>query len=83
MKVFKINALDVAKFYDVVKGQVFDMLNYKKGIFTNNIRILSERFQLNQEAFNRPYFLRVPANRTFKNARMMNFGRSWPEFENY
>lgn len=37
---------------------VSEMLNYKKGLSKETIRILSDRFKLNQEAFNRPYELK-------------------------
>jgi len=36
------------------------------------IRIFSERFKLNREAFNREYTLKVPENAHFKNARVMS-----------
>ncbi len=48
------------------------MLNYKKGLSKETIRILSERFKLNQEAFNRTYELNVTVNAKFKNAKLMN-----------
>ena len=34
------------------------MLNYKKGLSKDTVRILSQKFKLKQEAFNRPYELR-------------------------
>lgn len=45
---------------------------YKKGLSKETIRILSERFKLTQDAFNRPYELHVPVNPKFKDAKMMN-----------
>lgn len=72
MKDHKMKAVDVANLLDVSKGLVSDMLNYKKGLSKDTIRILSERFKLNQEAFNRPYELHVPVDRKFKDAKMMN-----------
>jgi HTH-type transcriptional regulator/antitoxin HigA len=48
------------------------MLNYKKGLSKDTIRMLSQRFKLIQEAFNRPYELNVSVSPKFKNARMMN-----------
>jgi HTH-type transcriptional regulator/antitoxin HigA len=48
------------------------MLNYKKGLSKDTIRILSERFKLKQEAFNRPYELKVPVTPKVRNARLMN-----------
>lgn len=74
MKEHKMKAVDVAILLDVSDGLVSDMLNYKKGLSKDTIRILSERFKLNQEAFNRPYELHVPVSSKFKDARMMN---SW------
>lgn len=72
MKEHKIKAVDLAALLDVSEGLVSDMLHYKKGLSKDTIRILSEKFRLNQEAFNRPYELRVPVERKSKNARMEN-----------
>ena len=72
MKDHKMKAVDVAELLDVSEGLVSDMLNYKKGLSKDTIRILSERFKLNQEAFNRTYELRVPVSHKFKDAKMMN-----------
>ena len=72
MKDHKLRSVDVAKLLNVSEGLVSDMLNYKKGLSKDTIRILSEKFKLNQEAFNRPYELNVPVNSKFKDAKMMN-----------
>ena len=72
MKEHKIKAVDLARLLHVSEGLVSDILNYKKGLSKETIRILSERFKLNQEAFNREYKLKVPENAHFKNARVMN-----------
>lgn len=72
MKDHKMKAVDVANFLNISKGLVSDMLNYRKGLSKDTIRILSERFKLNQEAFNRPYELHVPVSPKFKDAKMMN-----------
>lgn len=72
MKDHKMKAVDLANLLDVSEGLVSDILNYKKGLSKETIRILSERFKLNQEAFNRPYELHVPVSPKFKNAKMMN-----------
>ena len=72
MKEHKMKAVDVANLLHVSEGLVSDMLNYKKGLSKDTIRILSERFKLNQEAFNRPYELRVSVSPKIKNAKMMN-----------
>lgn len=72
MKDHKMKAVELANLLDVSEGLVSDILNYKKGLSKETIRILSERFKLNQEAFNRPYELHVPVSPKFKDARMMN-----------
>ncbi len=72
MKDHKMKAVDLAKLLHVSEGLVSDILHYKKGLSKETIRILSERFKLNQEAFNRPYELQVTVNHKFKDAKMMN-----------
>jgi HTH-type transcriptional regulator / antitoxin HigA len=72
MKDHKMKAVDLAKLLNVSEGLVSDMLNYKKGLSKDTIRILSERFKLNQDAFNRPYELHIPISPKIKNARLMN-----------
>ena len=72
MKDHKMKAVDLAKLLDISEGLVSDILKYKKGLSKETIRILSERFKLNQEAFNRPYELHVPVRRKFRGAKAMN-----------
>lgn len=72
MKEHKIKAVHLAKLLNVSTGLVSDMLNYKKGLSKETIRILSEKFKLNQEAFNRPYKLKSDFNQHLKNASVMN-----------
>jgi len=67
-----IKQKDLAELLKVSKGHLSDILNYKKGLSKNVIRILSERFKVRQSAFNRPYKLSVEANRHYRNAKMMN-----------
>ena len=57
MKDHNMKAVNIAELLDVGEGLVSEMLNYKKGLSKETIRILSNRFKLNQEAFNRPYEL--------------------------
>lgn len=59
MKEHKLKAVDLAKLLQVSEGLVSDMLHYKKGLSKETIRILSERFKLGQEAFNRYYQLEM------------------------
>ena len=63
---------DLANLLHVSKGHLSDILNYKKGLSKNVIRILSDRFKVRQSAFNRPYKLSVEENRHYRNANMMN-----------
>jgi len=72
MKDHKMRSVDVAKLLNVSEGLVSDMLNYKKGLSKDTIRILSEKFKLKQEAFNRPYELNLTVNPKFKDPKMMN-----------
>ena len=46
---------DLVDLLHISKGHLSDILNYKKGLSKNVIRILSERFKVRQSAFNRPY----------------------------
>lgn len=63
---------DLAELLQISKGHLSDILNYKKGLSKNVIRILSERFKLRQSAFNRSYKLSVEVNKRFPDASMMN-----------
>ena len=63
---------DLAKYLDISRGYVSDILNYKKGLSKNVIRKLASRFSLSQEAFNRAYKLHVPENLHEKNTGVMN-----------
>lgn len=72
MKDHKLKAVDLAKLLNVSEGLVSDMLHYKKGLSKDTIRILSERFKLNQQAFNRPYELRVSSSVTKRKRRKLN-----------
>ena len=69
MKDNKMKAVDLANLLHVSEGLVSDILNYKKGLSKETIRILSEKFKLNQEAFNRPYALHKPIGARVKNTR--------------
>ena len=68
----KLKAKDLTEILGLTKGTVSKILNYQKGLSKETIRKLSEHFKLNQEAFNRPYRLKDPINRKYKNAALMN-----------
>lgn len=63
---------DLVNLLGVSKGLVSDILNYKKGLSKEIIRALAQHFKVTQEAFNRPYKLRVAQNTRLKNAGVMN-----------
>lgn len=54
----KLIAKDLAEMLGISKGLVSNILNYKKGLSKDSIRILANRFKVSQEAFNRPYILK-------------------------
>jgi HTH-type transcriptional regulator/antitoxin HigA len=54
---------DIANLLGISKGHLSDILNYKKGLSKNVIRILSERFKVRQNAFNRPFKLTVESKK--------------------
>lgn len=67
-----LKAKDMTQILGVSKSLVSDILHYKKGLSKEIIRTLSSYFSVSQEAFNRPYKLKVPENSHFKNASVMN-----------
>ncbi|MDB5210090.1 MAG: transcriptional regulator [Sediminibacterium sp.] len=71
LKDHKMKAVDLAKLLHVSEGLVSDILNYKKGLSKETIRILADRFKMSQEAFNRPYDLQ-PGSSKMKNTRNRN-----------
>jgi HTH-type transcriptional regulator/antitoxin HigA len=72
LKEHKMKAVDLANLLHVSEGLVSDMLNHKKGLSKETIRILSERFKLNQEAFNKSYKLDLRVSPKFRKARIKN-----------
>jgi HTH-type transcriptional regulator / antitoxin HigA len=67
-----LKAKDMVDLLEVSKGYISDILNYKKGLSKEVIRKLALHFKVSQEAFNRPYKLKVPINSHFRNASVMN-----------
>ncbi|MBL0071811.1 MAG: helix-turn-helix domain-containing protein [Bacteroidetes bacterium] len=57
MKERNMKAIDLAVSLELSRGNLSDILNYKKGISKESIRKLSSMFKVSQEAFNRPYQL--------------------------
>ncbi len=72
MRDHKLKSVTLANILGVSPGLVSDILSYKKGLSKDVIRKLAEHFKVNQEAFNRPYKLKVAENIHYKNASVMN-----------
>ena len=73
----KIKNSDLAKLLNVSEGLVSDMLNKKKGLSKESIRILSEKFKISQEVLNQPYEL-IKSNpakktRTISSKKMVRY----------
>jgi len=54
----KMKAKDLADMLGISTGLVSNILNYKKGLSKESIRILAGEFKVRQDAFNRPYILK-------------------------
>lgn len=72
MKEHQLKAKDLSEILSLSKGTVSKILNYQTGLSKETIRSLSTHFKLNQEAFNRPYKLKIPTNNKVTNAAYMN-----------
>ena len=72
MNEHNLKATNLTEILNLSKGTVSKILNYQKGLSKETIRTLSEKFSLNQEAFNRPYKLKSPINKKYRNASLMN-----------
>lgn len=72
MKDHRLKAKDLAEVLSLSKGTVSKILNYQTGLSKGTIRTLSNYFKLRQEAFNRPYKLKVPTDNGITNAAYMN-----------
>ena len=68
----QLKAKDLTVLLNLSKGTVSKILNYQTGLSKDTIRKLSKHFKLDQAAFNRPYRLKDPINRKYKNAALMN-----------
>ncbi len=72
MEEHKLKSKDLVEILGVSKGLVSAILNYKKGLSKEIIRALATHFGLSQEAFNRPYKLKLAVNSRLRNASVMN-----------
>lgn len=60
------------------KGYVSDILNYKKGLSKEVIRKLATHFKVRQEAFNRPYKLKISDVQPELNATVVHQAAAQP-----
>jgi HTH-type transcriptional regulator / antitoxin HigA len=67
-----LKAKDLVTITGISKGNISEILHYKRGLSKEVIRNLANHFKLNQEAFNRPYKLKVSENLHLRNASVMN-----------
>jgi HTH-type transcriptional regulator / antitoxin HigA len=68
----QMKATDLVRILGVSKGYVSEILNYKKGMSKEAIRLLSEHFKVSQEAFNRPYPLKPAIHSSVRRKRDLN-----------
>ena len=64
-----LKAKDLVIILGVSKGLISEILNYKKGLSKEVIRVLAAHFKLSQEAFNRPYKLNMSVDLPLRNSR--------------
>ena len=57
MKEHQLKASDLSRVLSLTKSTVSKVLNYKKGLSKDSIRLLADHFKISQEALNRPYAL--------------------------
>lgn len=57
-----LKAIELSKILGISRGYLSDILHYKKGLSKEVIRILASYFKMNQNAFNRPYTLKLKRN---------------------
>lgn len=72
MEDHQLKSKDLVKILSLSKGTVSKILNYQAGLSKDTIRRLSTYFKLNQEAFNRPYKLKISKDKKITNAAYMN-----------
>lgn len=72
MKDNGLNAKQLTQILSLSKGTISKILNYQAGFSKDTIRKLSSYFKINQEAFNRPYKLKISNDRKIYNAAIMN-----------
>jgi len=77
MEEHQLKSKDMVELLKLSKGTISKILNYQTGLSKDTIRKLSDYFKLKQSAFNRPYPLKDPINKKYKNAALMNTEKSF------
>ena len=62
MQEHSLSSKELSEILQVSKSLVSEILNYKKGLSKEIIRKLAAHFKVSQEAFNRPYKLKLAIN---------------------
>jgi HTH-type transcriptional regulator / antitoxin HigA len=75
----KLKAVALAKHLEISKSLLSDILNYRRGLSKDVIRMLAEHFKMSQEAFNKPYKLVSPINAHLKDSSVMNTRKQLPK----
>jgi HTH-type transcriptional regulator / antitoxin HigA len=68
MKEHEMKPVDLARLLGISKSLMSDVLNYRRSISKSMVRKLADRFKMQQEAFNRPYNLKVTPKKKTKKA---------------
>ena len=74
---------DLAKILGVDDAHTADIMEYKRGLSAENILIISNRFKMQTEAFNKPYKLKSEYNKYLEEASVMNTVKDLPKMETY
>lgn len=64
----KMKPVDLARLLGISKSLMSDIFNYRRGLSKAMVRKLAERFAMRQEAFSRPYNLKVTPKKKAKKA---------------
>jgi HTH-type transcriptional regulator / antitoxin HigA len=68
-----LKAVELANLLGVSKSLISDILHYRRSFSKDIIRKLSEHFKISQEAFNRPYELKITQH--LNGAKVINGGK--------
>jgi HTH-type transcriptional regulator/antitoxin HigA len=69
----KLKSKDLVRILGVSKSLVSSILNYRRGLSKENIRVLADYFGLSQEAFNREYRLVPEMNKQHQKANLKKY----------